>query len=230
MASKSLDVYVHEQECNSIREHKMELAVREFLAFFSFTRASLFAYSPLNWIGEGLLRVDPHGVVSIKHIREDVRDIPPVYSAVTNARVEFVFNADEAGVFPKRYVHQFQLSSLIIVPILHSETVIGCVIADQYKGSNPIEEKLLESMLSFGRVLGKSIIHQHKPKVQKLLSRRELEVMERMSKGEGIKEMADQMGISEYTVRDYVSSALKKLDAKHRAQGVAQVIRMGLIS
>ncbi|MFF0827557.1 helix-turn-helix transcriptional regulator [Brevibacillus sp. NPDC003359] len=50
-----------------------------------------------------------------------------------------------------------------------------------------------------------------------------------MSWGESVKEMADWMGISEFTVQDYIKSALKKLGVQNRAQGVADAIRQRII-
>ncbi|WP_156304531.1 response regulator transcription factor [Lysinibacillus sp. FJAT-14745] len=41
--------------------------------------------------------------------------------------------------------------------------------------------------------------------------------------------MAASIGISEFTVQDYVRSAIRKLDAFNRVQGVAEALRRGLI-
>lgn len=62
------------------------------------------------------------------------------------------------------------------------------------------------------------------------LSKREIEVLEQLSLGWSTKEMASNMGISEFTARDYIASAMKKLNVKHRAQAIGEAIRSGLIS
>jgi DNA-binding CsgD family transcriptional regulator len=59
---------------------------------------------------------------------------------------------------------------------------------------------------------------------------RRLEVMQRISRGESTKEMADYMYISELTVNQYVKSAVKKLNAKNRAHAVAELMRKGIIN
>jgi DNA-binding CsgD family transcriptional regulator len=62
------------------------------------------------------------------------------------------------------------------------------------------------------------------------LSKRELEVMRKISWGESMKEMADAMDISELTVKQYVKSAIKKLGAHNRSHAVSELLRRGIIS
>jgi DNA-binding NarL/FixJ family response regulator len=62
------------------------------------------------------------------------------------------------------------------------------------------------------------------------LSKRELEVMRKISWGESMKEMAATMEISELTVKQYVKSAIKKLGAHNRSHAVGELLRKGIIS
>jgi len=50
----------------------------------------------------------------------------------------------------------------------------------------------------------------------KIMTRREDEVMKLVIEGEGNKEIAYRLGITEQTVKNYVSAVLKKLCAKNR--------------
>ncbi len=60
-------------------------------------------------------------------------------------------------------------------------------------------------------------------------SRREREVTEWTSEGKTTAEIAIILGLSEYTVNEYIASAMKKIDAVSRGQLVAKAIRLGVI-
>ena len=61
------------------------------------------------------------------------------------------------------------------------------------------------------------------------LSSRELDVLRAIARGRGNKQMARELGISEKTVRNHVSSIYKKLHIYDRTQAVLYAIREGLI-
>lgn len=60
-------------------------------------------------------------------------------------------------------------------------------------------------------------------------SKREREVTEWTSEGKTTAEIAIILGLSEYTVNEYISSAMKKIDAMSRGHLVAKAIRLGII-
>ncbi|MED4301368.1 LuxR C-terminal-related transcriptional regulator [Geobacillus stearothermophilus] len=53
--------------------------------------------------------------------------------------------------------------------------------------------------------------------------------MKLLADGASTSEAAEQLYLSEFTVRDYISSALRKLRAKNRTEAVAKALRLGLI-
>ncbi len=61
------------------------------------------------------------------------------------------------------------------------------------------------------------------------LTRREHEVLRLMPTGRNNREMAQKLGISEGTTRNYVSRIYRKLDASNRAEAVAKAVRWELI-
>ncbi|GAX89238.1 response regulator transcription factor [Effusibacillus lacus] len=211
---------------SAAHEEKLEMALRGFVTYFRFSRASLFAYSPLTYKGEGLLRIEKDTIYRFEEIREDVRSIPPVYSAITGCKPEFVPHC--INHFPIKYVKQFELSSLVVVPITRANTILGAALVDRYEGEEAIEE-LLPSLFKYGRVVGEIIAAPGQKQKTTPLSNRETEVLQRMSLGESIKQMADHMRISEFTVRDYIKSAMRKMGVQHRAQAVAEAMRQGII-
>ena len=60
------------------------------------------------------------------------------------------------------------------------------------------------------------------------LTRRELDVLRRMTRGESNREIAASLGISENTVKNHVRAILEKLQAKSRAEAVIIGLRQRL--
>jgi DNA-binding NarL/FixJ family response regulator len=61
------------------------------------------------------------------------------------------------------------------------------------------------------------------------LSRRERQVLEELAKGASNRQVAEALGLSEPTVRTYVSSVLGKLGARTRLQAVSLAMARGLL-
>ncbi|GED29970.1 hypothetical protein BCE02nite_11110 [Brevibacillus centrosporus] len=53
--------------------------------------------------------------------------------------------------------------------------------------------------------------------------------MRRIAWGENTMEMADSMSISEFTVKQYIKSAIKKLGAQNRSHAIGEMYRRGWI-
>lgn len=60
--------------------------------------------------------------------------------------------------------------------------------------------------------------------------KREIEVIEWTAEGKTSADIAVILGLSEYTVNEYVASAMKKLDAVNRIHLVTKAIRLGVIT
>jgi DNA-binding NarL/FixJ family response regulator len=61
------------------------------------------------------------------------------------------------------------------------------------------------------------------------LTEREIEVLARMAEGDRNRDIAEQLGISDETVKVHIKHIMDKLDAKDRTQAVAIGIRRGII-
>ena len=64
-------------------------------------------------------------------------------------------------------------------------------------------------------------------KQSKILTKREKEVFEILVQDKTTKEIAEELFISEKTVRNHISNAIQKLGVKGRSQAVIELIRMG---
>ena len=63
-----------------------------------------------------------------------------------------------------------------------------------------------------------------------ILTKREDEVFSLLVKNMTTKEIANELGISEKTVRNHISNAMQKLGVKGRAQAVVELIKLGNIT
>ena len=59
-----------------------------------------------------------------------------------------------------------------------------------------------------------------------ILTKREREVFERVIINKTTKEIADQLFISEKTVRNHISNVIQKLGVKGRSQAIIELIKM----
>jgi len=67
--------------------------------------------------------------------------------------------------------------------------------------------------------------NQYKPK--QLLTKREKEVFELLVQDKTTKDIAQDLFISEKTVRNHISNVIQKLGVKGRSQAVVELLRMG---
>ena len=63
-----------------------------------------------------------------------------------------------------------------------------------------------------------------------ILTKREKEVFTLLVDNKTTKEIADNLVISEKTVRNHISNTMQKLSVKGRAQAVVELIRLGEIT
>lgn len=96
------------------------------------------------------------------------------------------------------------------------------------KGEVSISGTLASKMLKSFGVTGKeeeSGVEEQGPQ----LSQREVEVLELVSEGKTNRQIAEELYISENTVKIHMKHILEKLHARNRAEAAAQAIREGII-
>lgn len=67
------------------------------------------------------------------------------------------------------------------------------------------------------------------PARRNLLTRREMEVLQRLSMGEAQKQIAERLGLSHHTVDNHVRSIYRKLQARSAVDAVAKGFRRGIL-
>jgi two-component system nitrate/nitrite response regulator NarL len=100
------------------------------------------------------------------------------------------------------------------------ERLLAAVLAVA-QGLAPIEPQLQESMMPH-RALDKSTLDEE-------LTPRELEVLQLLAEGLSNKAMAQQLGISDHTVKFHLNAIMSKLGVQSRTAAVVRATRMGLV-
>ena len=67
------------------------------------------------------------------------------------------------------------------------------------------------------------------PEEERIISRREEEVLQLIADGCSTPEVAERLYISQKTVKNHLASIYQKLDARDRTQAVLQAVRMGIV-
>lgn len=63
--------------------------------------------------------------------------------------------------------------------------------------------------------------------IQKFLTKREREIFNMLVKNYDTLDIADNLGISEKTVRNHISNVIQKLGVKGRSQAILELIKIG---
>ena len=100
-------------------------------------------------------------------------------------------------------------------------------------GEYLINERVLNRPRVASRVLtefrGLAVYGASHSRVFAPLSPREVEILDRIAQGRTNKQVGDDLSISEQTVKNHVSSVLRKLSVNDRTQAVVYALREGLI-
>jgi DNA-binding CsgD family transcriptional regulator len=223
MTDKSCYEYIGKIARVSDLHRKAELMLLGSIYFFPFQRATLFTYSPLNYSGEGAIQAIAGNAALFKKNILDIRSIHSLYKALTQNSPMIADGSEFAQAFPDTYSLQPSISSVAIIPISLLDIVVSFVLLDQYKGHVPFNKTEL-SFLSYYFTFPFQPVSE-----LNILSKRETEVLQYLANGYSNKEIAALLSVSEFTVRDHVSSAVRKLGVKHRTEAVAAGMRRGII-
>lgn len=80
-----------------------------------------------------------------------------------------------------------------------------------------------------GEQAERNVVNRMDDPVYRLLSRREVEVLHLLADGRSNRDISDMLFISEKTVKNHVSSVLRKMEVNDRTQAVVDAIRRGWV-
>lgn len=214
--------------------------------YFPYERCAIFSYSATDELSFGLLGKHVNDL-EIKEIKEQIDQLPLIKSSLKSIQrlggkanfIQPMYIENAASTFPHKYVEQFELTSLIVVPLFTTSTneLLGAAIIDygpnkQFKFCRESFNALKKCGLAAGELINNFKNRSQKRErvtAQHLFSPREIEVLSLMAKGASTNEAANILHLSKYTVRDYISTIMKKMNAKNRTEAVARAIKKGVI-
>jgi DNA-binding CsgD family transcriptional regulator len=212
---------------------------RGLVDYMPFKRCALFLYN--HYVDKGI-GVSGYNVSdsTIQQIKEEIFSLPLIdkyFYCLSHSQPLYFSQA--LDILPKRYVQEYQLRSLVVLPIFvpTNSKLLGIALLDQ--GADTSFEVLPETMttlIKFGQYAGELLYSiwdealQQFGGPQTILTLREKEVLQLIADGASISEAAVKLHLSSYTVRDYVSAIIQKLAAKNRTDAAVKAIKMKLIS
>lgn len=215
---------------NPSHEKVIVETLEAFSEVFPVLDVYLCRYSPIGFLGEGVISLQQHEIKYIHDLRYDIRTLPTIEGAIREKKAKYYEGRELFEKTSSNYVIDSKVTSFLIVPLFSGNAVMGFIYSMNVKEGAAFTDELLDEMTRFGEETGtmlQSSLHSSNPQ---LLSKRELQVMRCISMGDTTKEIADALEISEMTVKQYVKLAIKKLDATNRTHAVAQLIRKGILS
>jgi len=207
--------------------------------YMPFNRCALFMYNHYEGKGIGVSGYNVSNP-SVQQIREEIFTLPLIkkYLHSLNHSQPLYF-ADASNVLPKKYVHEYKLKSLVVLPIFvpTKSKLIGIALLDKGEESQfEVSIQTLTTLIKFGQYAGELLFSIRDEAFQQfgnsngVLTQREKEVLKLIAEGATINEAATSLHLSSYTVRDYISIIIQKLAAKNRTDAAVKAIRMNLIS
>ena len=97
---------------------------------------------------------------------------------------------------------------------------VAATVREAMSGDTDVSQQLAATMLAEARQL---------PDDGNAVSKREIEVLQLIADGCSTPEVAEQLFISQKTVKNHLASIYAKLDARDRTQAVLQAVRMGIV-
>nr|WP_308128738.1 response regulator transcription factor [Bacillus sp. sid0103] len=216
--------------------------------FLPFKRCALFKITNQESIGIGLYGHHFNND-EVQAIAEKINNIPVLSESLVKLKSQGhemknfqpIYIPNAANELPEQYVKKFDLGSLIIVPIYVPEEgkIIGGVILDQGQGIHfTVDTSLFPALMKFGQSSGELLTKFIEADINKqdlqagdsiTLSPREIEIIKLLADGASTAEAALKLYLSEFTVRDYISNIMKRLNAQNRTEVAVKAIRLGII-
>jgi DNA-binding CsgD family transcriptional regulator len=226
----TLQHQIQKLEKATCHEERLLKILELYSDLYPVTNAYLFRFSPLGFLGEGIISLSAAGMVHIGDIRDDIRSLPIIYSAINEKKAKYCTGIEYLKQTSSKYITSSSVHSIVVVPICFRSVIIGYICSNEFVKEFNIDDKLLSSLTLYGKEVGKFLEKSDSVEDPQILSKRELEVMRKIAWGESTTEMADSMEISELTVKQYVKTAIKKLGVQNRSHAIGELFRRGIIS
>jgi DNA-binding NarL/FixJ family response regulator len=116
----------------------------------------------------------------------------------------------------------------LAVPATHGDEVLG-VLTFASRHQAVLTDQFMRSLLGIGYEIGYFFARHRGELCTPVLSPRELEVLQLSATGFARRQIAEQIEVSEATVKTHFEHIFEKLGVHDRASAVAEALRQGLI-
>ena len=197
---------------------------------------------------EGLSRsMSEHGFDVVGEARDGVEAVNMAYSLTPDVVLMDVSMPEMDGVEACRQVRLAVPGTKVVMLTMHADQDVlanairagacGYLVKDcsteeiaeavrmASNGDTALSPQLAASMLDEVRKLDMAPTRE-----DRVVTKREEEVLQLIADGCSTSEVAEQMYISQKTVKNHLASIYQKLDARDRTQAVLQAVRMGIVS
>ncbi len=197
---------------------------------------------------EGLSRsMSEHGFDVVGEARDGIEAVNMAYSLNPEVILMDVSMPEMDGVEACRQVRAAVPATKVVMLTMHADQEVlanairagacGYLVKDcsteeiagavrmAFSGETALSPQLAASMLDEVRKLDMAPSRE-----DRVVTKREEEVLQLIADGCSTSEVADQMYISQKTVKNHLASIYQKLDARDRTQAVLQAVRMGIVS
>jgi DNA-binding CsgD family transcriptional regulator len=225
--------------CARSVDDAVKAITKGLVEYMPFKRCALFLYNQFEDKGIGVSGYNVSNS-SVQQIREEFFKLPLIKISLNSlTHSQPLYFPDAADVLPEKYIREYKLKSLVVLPIFvpTKDKLLGVALLDQGENSQfVVSTQTLTTLIKFGHYAGELLFSlwdealQHFGSSDCLLTQREKEVLTLIAEGASINEAARELHLSSYTVRDYVSIIIQKLAAKNRTDAAVKAIRMKLIS
>jgi len=226
MIDNKVKRYINEIKITSDYSKRMHMLVEGIQRFFKFSRIIVFSLSPFSSTTEIMISKERDQYLDYS-LRTAVSEHPNFVASALQRQTVFVNDLENVNM---KYGSVFDLSSFWIVPIYNMNSIYGFVLLDRYTGSKPCDRSLFDSLETYLSITSQFLNPFLTADENISLSKRQVEILRYAAEGYSNKEIADILGISEFTVRDYFVSATNNLNALNRTHAVAKAMRIGYIN
>ena len=197
---------------------------------------------------EGLSRsMTEHGFDVVGEARDGVEAVNMAYSLSPDVLLMDVSMPEMDGVEACRQVRSSAPDTKVVMLTMHADQDVlanairagacGYLVKDcstediagavrlASSGETALSPQLAASILDEVRKLDMAPARE-----ERVVTKREEEVLQLIADGCSTSEVAGQMYISQKTVKNHLASIYQKLDARDRTQAVLQAVRMGIVS
>lgn len=211
------------------KSSSIDLAISSLIQQFNFDGVHLYNLSLIDGSINCVFDMSIQGKVDLQ-IYDNINNLFFVKKSINEKKPLYISGSEFYKLSPKKYLQMDCFKNAVcIVPILYRETAIGYICPYNYGGVKINNSNILHKLLDYSYYMGTVIMSNHKNIDNIKITPRECQVLQFFAYGFATKQVADILGISEFTVNDYIKLIVKKMNVKNKIEAITTALRNGYI-